>query len=80
MQPISISVKCFKKRFEGSLKLYFESNTTLNSGLFLYDVYTLAIEHYRDLLISSPNEFILEIRVECDKEYILGHTVIPSCI
>ena len=80
MQPISISVKCFKKRIDGSMKLYFETQTTLNSGLFLYDVYTLAIEHYRDLLTSSPTEFILEIRVECDKEYILGHTIIPSCI
>ena len=80
MTPISISVKCFKKRPEGSLHLYFESNTTLNSRLFLYDVFTLTIEQYKDVLSSSPSTFVLEVRVESDKDYILGHTIIPSCI
>ena len=80
MTPISITVKCFKKRSEGSLQLYFESNTTLNSGLFLYDVFTLTIEQYKDVLSSSPSTFVLEVRVESDKDYILGHTIIPSCI
>ena len=80
MTPISISVKCFKKRPEGSLHLYFESNITLNSGLFLYDVFTLTIEQYKDVLSSSPSTFVLEVRVESDKDYILGHTIIPSCI
>lgn len=80
MQPISISVKCYKKRSEGSLQLYFESNTTLNSGLFLHDVFNLAVEQYKDILSSSPATFILEVRVESDKDYILGHTIIPSCV
>ena len=80
MQPISISVQCFKKRPDGSLRLYFESNNTLNSGLFLYDVYTLTLEHFRELFSSSPATFILEVRVECDTDYIKGHTIIPSCI
>lgn len=80
MQPISISVKCFKKRSEGSLQLYFESNTTLNSGLFLQDVFSLTVQQYKDILSSSPATFILEIRVESDKDYILGHTIIPSCV
>ena len=80
MQPISITVKCFKKRSEGSLHLYFESNTTLNSGLFLHDVFTLTVEQYKDILSSSPATFILEVRVESDNDYILGHTLIPSCV
>lgn len=76
MKPISIKVKCFKKRPDGTLNLYFDSYTTLNSGLFLYDVFTLTIEHYKDLLSSSPNKFILEVLVECDRDYIKGHTII----
>lgn len=80
MQPISISVKCFKKRSDGTLMLYFETQTTLNSGLFLYDVFTLTIEHYKDVLSPSNFEFILEVRVECDKDYILGHTKINSSL
>ena len=80
MQPILISVKCFKKRQNGTMNLYFESKTTLNSGLFLYDVFTLTIEHYKDILSSSPATFILEVLVECDRDYIKGHTIIPSCV
>lgn len=78
MQPISILVQCFKKRPDGSLMLYFENHSQLNSGLFLYDVFTLTIEHYKDVLSSSNFEFLLEVRVECDKDYILGHTKIHS--
>lgn len=80
MQPISISVKCFKKRSDGTLALYFETQTILNSGLFLYDVFTLVIEHYKDVLSSSNFEFVLEVRVECDKDYILGHSIIHSSL
>ena len=80
MNPITISVKCFKKRPDGSLKLYFDSNTTLNCGLFLYDVFTLTIEHYRDLLSSSPTTFILDVCVESNHDFIKGHTVIASSL
>lgn len=80
MQPISISVTCFKKRPDGSLSPYFDSKTTLNSGLFLYDVYTLTVEQYKDILSSSPATFILEVRVESNYDYIKGHIKIPSCI
>lgn len=80
MQLITITVKCYKKRPDGTLKLYFDTLTTLNSGLFLYDVYTLTIEHYRELLSSSPATFTLDVCVERDNDYIKGHTIIPSCI
>lgn len=80
MQTISISVTCFKKRPDGSLTPYFDSKTTLNSGLFLYDVFTLTIEHYRDVLSSSTCTFILEVRVECDNDFIKGHTKINSSL
>lgn len=80
MKPISITVKCYKKRPDGTMTLYFESNNTLNSGLFLYDVYTLTIEHYRELLSPSPNKFILEVLVECDRDYIKGRTIINSSL
>lgn len=80
MQPISISVKCYKKRIDGTMTLYFDSQTTLNSGLFLYDVYTLTIEHYRELLSSSPATFTLDVLVELDRDYIKGHTIIRSSI
>ena len=80
MQPISITVKCFKKRTDGTLKLYFDSLTTLNCGLILRDVFSLAIDHYKDVLSSSPCTFVLEVRVESDNDYISGHTIIPSCI
>lgn len=80
MQPISITVKCYKKCNDGSLALYFETQTTLNSGLFLYDVFTLAVEHYKDVLSSPCTNFVLEVRVENDKDYVLGHTIIPSRI
>lgn len=78
MQPISIKVKCFKKRPDGTLNLYFDSNNTLNSGLFLYDVFTLTIEHYKDVLSSSPSTFILDVLVESDRDYVKGHTIIHS--
>lgn len=78
MQPISITVKCFKKRPNGTMNLYFDSQTTLNSGLFLYDVFTLTIEHYKDVLSSSSSSFILDVLVECDRNYIKGHTIINS--
>lgn len=80
MQPISISVKCYKKRPDGTMKLYFELNSTLNSRLFLYDVYTLTIEHYRELLSSSPATFTLDVCVELDRDFIKGHTLIRSSI
>lgn len=80
MQPISISVTCFKKRPDGSLTPYFDSKTTLNSGLFLHDVFTLTVQQYKDILSSSPATFILEVRVESDNDYIKGHTLIPSCV
>ncbi len=80
MTPISILVKCFKKHTDGSLKLYFDSNTTFNSGLYLYDVFTLTVEHYKDVLSPSNFTFVLEVRVECDKDYILGHTIIHSSL
>lgn len=80
MQPVSITVICYKKRSDGAMRLYFETQTTLNSGLFLYDVFTLAIEHYKDVLSSSNFEFVLEVRVERDKDYILGHTIINSSL
>lgn len=80
MQPISIKVKCFKKRPNGTMNNYFDSNTILNSGLFLYDVFTLTIEHYKDILSSSPSTFILEVLVECDRDYIKGHTIIHSSL
>lgn len=79
MNPISISVKCFKKRPNGTMNLYFDSKTTLNSGLFLYDVFTLTIEHFKDIL-SSSSSFILEVLVECDRDYIKGHTIIKSSL
>ena len=62
------------------MKLYFKSDNTLNSGLFLYDVYTLTVEHYRELLSSSPSNFILEVLVECDRDFIKGHTIIRSSL
>lgn len=80
MHPITITVICHKKRSDGAMRLYFESQTTLNSGLVLYDVFTLAIEHYRDILSSSPATFTLDVRVERDNDFIKGHTVIPSCV
>lgn len=80
MNPISITVKCFKKRPDGTMNLYFDSHTTLNSGLFLYDVFTLAVEHYKEILSSSPCTFILEVLVECDRDYIKGHTIIHSIL
>ncbi len=80
MQPISISVKCFKKHTDGSLKLYFDSNTTFNSGLYLYDVFTLTVEHYKDVLSPSNFTFVLEVRVEKEKDYVLGHTIINPSI
>lgn len=80
MLPISISVKCFKKRPNGTMNLYFDSQSTLNSGLFLYDVFTLTIEHYKDVLSSSSCTFILEVLVECDRDFIKGHTIIPSSL
>ena len=80
MKLISIKVRCFKKRANGSLTPYFDANINLNSGLFLYDVYTLTIEHYRELLSSSPATFTLDVCVECDNDFIKGHTIIPSCI
>lgn len=78
MQPISISVKCFKKRSDGTLALYFETQTTLNSGLFLYDVFTLTIEHYKDVISSPCNTFTLDVCVECNNDFVKGHTIIPS--
>ena len=78
MTPTSISVKCFNKCDNGTLKLYFETSTTLYSGLQLYDVFTLIVEHYREALSSAPTTFVLEARVESDKDYILGHTIINS--
>lgn len=80
MHPISISVTCFKKRPDGSLTPYFDSKTTLNSGLFLYDVFTLTTEHYKDVLSSSPCTFILEVRVESDNDYIKGHLKVTSSL
>ena len=78
MDPITITVQCFKKRPDGSLNLYFDTQTTLNSGLFLYDVFTLTIEHYRELLSSSPATFTLDVCIESNHDFIKGHTVILS--
>lgn len=80
MQPISITVKCHKKRSDGSMNLYFESKTTLNSGLFLYDVFTLTIEHYKEILSPSPSTFTLDVLVESGRDFIKGHTIIHSSI
>ena len=80
MTPISISVKCYKKRAEGCLALYFDTVTILRSGLSLNDVSTIILENYRDLLSSSPCTFVLDICVKYDKDYIKCHTIIPSCI
>lgn len=80
MKPISLTVKCYKKRSDGTMTLYFDGQTTLNTGLFLYDVYTLTIEHYRELLSSSPATFTLDVLVELDRDYIKGHTIIRSSL
>lgn len=80
MQPISIKVKCFKKRPDGTMNLYFDSNTTLNSGLFLYDVFTLTMEHFKDVFTSSSCKFILDVCVECGRDFINGHTIINPTV
>ena len=80
MEPITITVKCHKKRTDGTMQLYFESHNTLNSGLFLYDVFTLTIEHYKDILSPSPSTFTLDVLVESGRDFIKGHSLIPSSI
>ncbi len=80
MNPISITVKCHKKRSDGSMQLYFESKTNLNSGLFLYDVFTLTVEHFKEILSPSPSIFTLDILVDSGRDFIKGHTIIHSCV
>lgn len=77
MYPYNITVKCYKTRPDGSLTIYFTTNSRLVSGLFLYDVFTQTIEHYKELLSSSNcPPLVLDVRVDSKKDYILGHTKI----
>ena len=78
MAIFNIYVKCFKTHPDKLTTVLFETHSKLNSGLLLYDVYTLAREHFKDLLSSSNSGYILELKVESKDDYILGKTKIPS--
>lgn len=76
MKSFNIIVKCYKKRQDGPLSIYFVTQSRLVSGLCLYDVFTQTLEHYKELLSSSNLPLVLDVRVDSKIDYILGHTKI----
>lgn len=81
MSIFNINVKCFKTYSDRLSIVFFETRSKLKLGLLLYDVYTLTREYYKDLLSSSNSAgYIFELKVECNDDYIIGKTKIPSSI
>lgn len=78
MSIYNILVKCFKIHPDKPTTIFFESHSKLKSSLLLYDVYTLTREHFKDLLSSSKSGYILELKVECNNDYLFGKTKINS--
>lgn len=78
MSCFNISVKCLKLHTDRLATCFFETHTTLHSALSLYDVYTLTREHFIDLLSLSKSGYTFELKVECNGDYLIGKTKIPS--